>query len=85
MLSKWTMGAMASKNARASAPVSSAMDAARAEPVSGPVATIQRPSRGSSVTSPARTSIRGWARIASVTASANGSRSTASAPPAGRR
>ena len=85
MLSKCTMGAIASKNARASAPVSRAIEAARAEPVSGPVAMIQWPSDGRSVTSPSRTSIRGWARMASVTEAANGSRSTASAPPAGRR
>ena len=40
MLSRWTIGAMASKKARASLPVSAAIDAASAEPVSGPVAMI---------------------------------------------
>ena len=40
MLSRWTMGAMASKKARASCPVSAAIASASFEPVSGPVAMI---------------------------------------------
>ena len=40
MLSRWTIGAMASKKARASLPVSAAIASARPEPVSGPVAMI---------------------------------------------
>ena len=40
MLSRWTIGAMASKKARASWPVSAAMLSASLEPVSGPVAMI---------------------------------------------
>ena len=53
--------------------------------VSGPVAMIQWPSSGSSVISPYSTVILGCAISASVTDCAKGSRSTASAPPAGRR
>ena len=79
------MGAMASKKARASAPVSARMLSASAPEVRGPVAMIQCPSVGSSVTSPSTTEISGWLRSRAVTASAKGSRSTASAPPAGRR
>jgi hypothetical protein len=51
MLSACTMGAMASKKASASAPVAARMLSARGALVSGPVAMIQRPSAGSSVTS----------------------------------
>ncbi len=40
MLSRWMMGAMASKKARASWPVSAAMASASFDPVSGPVAMI---------------------------------------------
>ena len=85
MLSACTMGAIASKKASASAPVSARIASASAPEVSGPVATIHRPSSGRAVTSPGSTVTRGWARSRSVTAAAKGSRSTASAPPAGRR
>ncbi len=40
MLSRWTMGAIASKKARASSPVSSRIAVARAGEVRGPVATM---------------------------------------------
>ena len=76
---------MASKKARAPAPVTSAMAWPSAGEVSGPVAKIQWPSSGRPVTSPATTLMRGWARRRAVMAAAKGSRSTASAPPAGRR
>ncbi len=87
MVSACTMGAMASKKASESAPVTDRMLSASAPEVSGPVAMIQSPSSGpgSSVTSASDTRISGCDRSRSVIHSAKGSRSTASAPPAGRR
>ena len=83
MVSAWTMGAMASKKASASAPVSAAMACPRAAEVSGPVAMIQLPSSGRAVISPSAMVTSGWARRAAVTSAEKASRSTASAPPAG--
>lgn len=83
MLSAWTMGAIASKNASASAPVSARIAAPSASEVSGPVAMIQRPLAGSSRSSPGARLTSGSARRAAVTLAENASRSTASAPPAG--
>ena len=77
------MGAMASKKASASAPVSARSAWPSAGEVSGPVAKIQRPEAGSAVTSSSTTVTRGCARSRSVTASEKGSRSMASALPAG--
>ena len=53
------MGAMASKKASASVPVSAAMAAPSAEEVRGPVAMIQCPSAGSAVISCGETLMRG--------------------------
>ena len=53
--------------------------------VSGPVATMQIWSSGSSVISSFRIVTRGWFRSRSVTNWLNGTRSTAKAPPAGTR
>ena len=53
--------------------------------VSGPVAMIQWPAEGRSVTSSYDVEISGCAFRRAVTAAAKGSRSTARAPPAGRR
>ena len=49
MLSRWTIGAMASKKARASLPVTPAMASARPGAVSGPVAMIVGPDAGQRV------------------------------------
>ena len=49
MLSRWTIGAIASKNARLSAPVAAPMLSASAAAVSGPVATMVRPGVGQRV------------------------------------
>ncbi len=76
---------MASKKARLSAPVAAWIASASAPEVRGPVAMIQEPEAGRAVISSSATSISGWARSRAVTASAKGSRSTARAPPAGRR
>ncbi len=79
------MGAMASKKASASAPVAVWIAWASAGLVKGPVAMIQWPDAGRLVTSSYDVEIRGCACSRSVTARAKGSRSTASAPPAGKR
>ncbi len=83
--SRWTIGAMASKKASASSPVSVPIAAARAGEVRGPVATItlSQSAGGSPATSSRRIAINGWASSAAVTACAKPSRSTAKAPPAG--
>ena len=46
MLSLWTIGAMASKKARASLPVADPIDSAKGAAVSGPVATMVGPEAG---------------------------------------
>ena len=83
-MSRCTMGAMASKKASASSPVSARIAAASAGEVRGPVAmmTLSHPC-GGSATSPRTSVISGWAASAAVTAAEKPSRSTASAPPAG--
>ena len=63
MLSRWTIGAMASKKARASLPVTLAMASARPGAVSGPVAMIVGPDAGSASTRSRTTSMLGWAAI----------------------
>ena len=84
ILSWWMMGAMASKKARASWPVSAAMASASFDPVSGPVAMIA--GRSGSVSTRSRLiAMLGWPSIAAVTSAAKASRSTASAEPAGTR
>ena len=50
MLSRWTIGAIASKKARLSAPVARPMLSASEAAVSGPVATMVRPAAGSAST-----------------------------------
>ena len=83
-LSAWTIGAMASKNARLSSPVRSSTQPASAAEVSGPVATITLDqSAGGAVISPRSIVISGCASSRAVTAAEKTSRSTASAPPAG--
>jgi len=80
--SRWTMGAMASKKASASAPVASPIPSASDGAVRGPVAMIAGPSGKASIRS--RTIVMlGWAASAAVTPPENPSRSTASADPAG--
>ncbi len=84
-LSKWTIGAIASKKASCVSPVRPAIAVASAGEVRGPEATITLSQAGSgrpSISS-RRISISGWASRASVMAAAKPSRSTASAPPAG--
>jgi hypothetical protein len=79
------MGAMASKKASASSPVIPRMASASAGEVSGPVAmmTLSHSLGGRPATSSRTIRIEGCASSAEVTAAANPSRSTASAPPAG--
>ena len=81
------MGAMASKKASPSSPVSFAMADASPGAVSGPVAMMVRPqsSGGSPVTSSRLTSMSGWVERTCVIWPAKACLSTASAPPAGRR
>jgi hypothetical protein len=83
--SRCTIGAMASKKASASSPVSLPIASAKAGEVSGPVATmtLSHSSGGRPAISWRCTSISGWAAMASDTAAEKPSRSTASAPPAG--
>ena len=84
MLSRCTIGAMASKKASASSPVSARIVAARSGEVSGPVAMMTlSQSSGGTATSPRTSVMSGCAASASETAAENPSRSTASAPPAG--
>ena len=85
MVSRYTIGAMASKKASASSPVTRRIDCASSTEVSGPVATITCPqdAPGSAGTASRRISTSGSASSAAWTASAKPSRSTASAPPAG--
>ena len=67
--SRCTIGAMASKKASASSPVSLRMAAARAGEVSGPVAMMTlSQSGGGSATSPRSSVISGWASSAADTA-----------------
>ena len=63
MLSRWTIGAMASKKARASLPVTSAMASARPGAVSGPVAMMVGPEAGRASTRSRTTSMLGWAAM----------------------
>ena len=61
MESRCTIGAMASKNASASSPVSARIASASAGEVRGPVATMTlSQSSGGSATSSRRSSISGW-------------------------
>ncbi len=85
MLSAWMIGAMASKKASESSPVSCRIALLRASEVSGPVATttLSHSSGGRPAISPSTTVTLGWARSRAVTASEKPSRSTARAPPAG--
>ena len=84
MLSRCTIGAMASKKASASSPVSARIVAARSGEVSGPVAMMTlSQSSGGTATSPRTSVISGCDASAAETAAENPSRSTASAPPAG--
>ncbi len=85
MLSKCTMGAMASKKASALSSVSARMASAKLGEVSGPVAMMTDPQSagGRPAISPRSILISGWASMRAVTAALNGSRSMASAPPAG--
>jgi len=84
-LSVWTMGAMASKKARLSSPVSSSTALDSAGEVRGPVDTItvSQSAGGRPATSPSTTRTFGWPRSAAVTRSEKATRSTARAPPAG--
>ncbi len=79
MLSAWTMGAMASKNDRASSPVSSRIAWLRAGEARGPAATItlDHSAGGRPATSPRAISMREWAAMRAVTAAEKPSRSTA--------
>ncbi len=85
IVSRCTMGAMASKKASDSSPVSVRMACARAGEVRGPVAMMTRSqsSGGSPAISPSATVTSGWRFSVSVTSAEKASRSTASAPPAG--
>jgi hypothetical protein len=85
MLSRWTIGAMASKKLSALSPVRARTASARAGEVSGPVAriTLSQSAGGRPAISSRRISISGWRSSRSVTAREKPSRSTASAPPAG--
>ena len=85
IVSKWTIGAIASKKASASAPVAAAIASASDGEVSGPVAMIawSQSSGGRPATSSRAIVISGCASMRAVTACENPSRSTASAPPAG--
>ena len=74
---------MASKKAKLSLPLSLWMSSANASDVSGPEATIVKPSLGMVRTSSRHNSINGSASIAAVTTALNCWRSTARAPPAG--
>ena len=87
MVSLWTMGAMASKKARASSPVRAAMAAARPGEVSGPLAmiTLSHSGGGRAAISWRATVTKSSASRAASTAFEKPSRSTASAPPAGTR
>src|SRR3954464_3310918 len=58
MLSRWTIGAIASKKARASAPVAAPIDSARLAAVSGPVATIVAPEGGGRAPAPPAPQLR---------------------------
>jgi hypothetical protein len=78
MLSRWTIGAIASKKARASAPVAAPIDSA-----SGPVATITGPEAGRASARSRTISTFGCDCSRAVTASEKPWRSTASADPAG--
>ena len=81
MLSSVTMGAAASKKLNPVLPVSRTISSARAPLVKGPVATITGPSGMASACFSTRR-MRGFSRMAAVTASEKASRSTANAPPA---
>ncbi len=86
MLSRCTIGAIASKNASASSLVTRRIDCASSGEVSGPVATITWPqdASGRSGTASRRISTSAFALAAlAARAAAKPSRSTASAPPAG--
>jgi len=85
MDSRCMMGAIASKNARPSSPVSFWISAAKAGEVRGPVAiiTLSHSAGGKPVSSPRSMVISGCAKMRRVTSAENPSRSTASAPPAG--
>ncbi len=88
IVSARTIGLIASKNARCWRPTNAAMSADSADDVSGPVATMSgdiSTEVGSRGISPRSTPISGCPAIARVTPSANCSRSTASAAPAGTR
>jgi hypothetical protein len=76
---------MASKKARASAPVAAPIDSASRIAVSGPVATMAGPEAGRASTRSRTSLILRCSAIRSVTAAAKPSRSTASADPAGTR
>ena len=83
MLSRWTIGAMASKKARASWPVSAAIASASFEPVSGPGRDDRRMiGKGVDPLADDR-DVAGGFRWRAVTSSAKASRSTARAEPAG--
>ena len=79
------MGAIASKNARLSSPVSVKIALANDGAVRGPVAIMVLPHDlgGKPLTSPYSTVTSGCWRNIVLTASENASRSTAKAPPAG--
>ena len=85
MLSRWTMGASASKKARCPSPVASRIAWLSAGAVSGPVATMASPSAASGRPgiSARCTRMAGASSIACCTASAKPVRSTARAWPAG--
>ena len=79
MESRWTIGAIASKNESASSLVSARIASASAGEVSGPVAMMVEDHGGRPSISSRRISILGCAASASVTAAEKPSRSTASA------
>ena len=87
MLSRLTMGAMASKNASESSPVRPRTASLRAGEVRGPVAMITdaQSSGGRPAISVRSTVISGWPVIRPSTAVENPTRSTAKAEPAGTR
>ena len=88
MLSRWTIGAMASKKASASSPVCARIAAASAGEVRGPVAMIDaRPNRPAASRRSPRAGSRSAARRQAPPRPRRRSRarSTASAPPAGTR
>ena len=84
-MSKWTMGAMASKKASAVSSVRVRMAAASAGEVRGPVATmtLDQSGGGRPATSARSMVTRGWASRRAVISAEKGTRSMASALPAG--